>query len=98
MCVTIVGIFLAFMLTAVVVFEVVKAILYKTKTILDVFLAVVLVLIALIFPPTQSNIYIKINKYFTIKVLFGIIKVDIKQIAQDKLHKAICTNIFQRVS
>lgn len=60
MCVTIVGIFLAFMLTAVVVFEVVKAILYKTKTILDVFLALVLVLIALIFPPTQSNIYIKI--------------------------------------
>lgn len=56
----IVGVFLAFMLTAVVVFEVVKVILYKTKTFLDVFFALALILIALIFRPTSDKDYVNI--------------------------------------
>ncbi len=53
------GIFLTFMLTAIITFQVIKVILYKTHTILDVFLGVALVVIALIFRPNNSNIFLE---------------------------------------
>jgi hypothetical protein len=45
----IVGIFLTFMLTAIILFQVIKVILYKNHTILDILLGIVLVVFALIF-------------------------------------------------
>lgn len=53
------GIFLTFMLTAIIIFQVIKVILYKTHTILDVFLGALLVVIALIFRPNNSNIFLE---------------------------------------
>lgn len=53
----IVGIFLTFMLTAIILFQVIKVILYKNHTILDIFLGIVLVVFALIFRPNNTNIF-----------------------------------------
>lgn len=59
MGVTIVGIFLAVMFTAVVIFEVIKVLLYKSLTLTDVALAIIIIVVTCVFPPVYQNGFLK---------------------------------------
>lgn len=67
---TIVGIFIAIMLTAVVVFEVVKVLLYKTYTVTDVLASLLLVVLAIMLPVDKAFVCILLS-FLSLVVLGG---------------------------